>query len=260
MSKVHIATPGTQRLSLRAAILIYGSDYLMGSAFATVHGIERGTHPTSGAPTIAAGVPATREACANLLRGLGSQAGFNGFLTPELLYIGANVTAWWRPPAPARVFFECVNDKAPAKHLGKVSAITPQPGLVFTLAGDAWHVFAVKGADRPTPATRLYRAPYFNVDEHGYICEGNLSRPASVSAESLARFERAFFDSRFTHTNVRSSKDITTHKGGIYALWRDLLRGQWKSFPEATLVSAGKTLAQRIRQLDKQESNDDMPF
>lgn len=163
----------------------------------------------------------------------------------ELLYIGAGVAAWWRPPSQARVYFHCEE-----KRLGTCSAITPQPGLVFARAGAGWYVYAVKGTARPAADTPLFRAPYFNVNVHGLICEGNLERPAEVTAETLAAFERGFFDSRFTHPNMHGPREMTTLKGGAYALWKALLAGRWQTFPEKYLVSDRHTVSQRLTDLE----------
>ena len=241
--KVTITTPSVERYQLQHAVLIYGCGR---KSYATLHDIDRAL----GGPVIGAGRPITQDAAAALGKSLAVHSGFTGFVAPEILYIGPTVAAWWRAPAPARVYFE-TQDKRPQRNLGTVSGVTPQPGLVFALAENRWFVFAVRGTERPTAATLLYRTPYFNVWETGEICEGNLHRPDTVSTESLAAFERAFFDSRFTHTNIRRGSDIARFKGGPYALWRALLAGQWKHFPEATLVPIKASLGQMMKKLEE---------
>lgn len=243
MGDVHVITPGAERFRLDSAILIYRAREQI---YATAHSIRNG----KGGPSIGPGNPVTTEQAAQFAREFEVQTGYSGFLAPEILYTGARVTAWWRAPKPACVHFDARNEKDPKRDLGQVTAVTPQPGLVFALAGEHWFVFAVRGADRPGPGTRIHRTPYFNVWKDGRICEGNLSRPATVSAESLSAFERAFFESRFTHVNVQKGSDIARFNGGPYALWRDLLAGRWKSYPEATLVSMNTTLAQTLKKLE----------
>ncbi|HXC39404.1 MAG TPA: PRTRC system protein B, partial [Burkholderiales bacterium] len=236
---VHVTAPGIERFELKSAILLYTNG---GSYYATLHGIE-----TKGQPVIGPGAPVTAEAIAPMVRSLGLQSGFDGFLSPELLYVGPDAAAWWRPPAPARVFFQTREDDD-GKGIGTATAVTPHPGLVFVLAR-SWYVFAVRGNERPGPNTPLYRAPYFNVWESGEICEGNLERPSAVTPESLAAFERGFFESRFTHPNVRNGKLLTSYPGGVTKLWKDLLAGKHKNFPEHRLVKTKATLAERLKKL-----------
>lgn len=250
-SIVDIHVPGPQKFELAAAILVYQT-FHRDRSFATVHSIDR----RRSTPTIGVGQPASAAACRQLLAGLAAGEQFNGFIDDRMLYIGQQVSAWWRPPQRTRVHFDCVNTDHPDKHLGQVSRTVPLPGLVFALAAGKWYVFAVKGADRPTPATRIFRAPFFNVWEQGHICEGNIERPAEVNAGTLAAFERAFFESRFTHPNVQRGADLTRFKGGPYALWRALLNVEWvpcpfeNHFPEETLVDTKRTLANTLKKLE----------
>jgi PRTRC genetic system protein B len=234
------------RYELAAAILLYraGND-----TYATLHEVE--TH-RKGGPMLGAGVPATTEACADFARSIAERSAFAGFTEPRMLYVGPRVMAWWRAPAPARVWFESDRDDG-KKLIGTRTAITPHPGLVFAIAHGEWYVWAVKGDKRPTPDTRVWFAPYFNVYHDGHICEGNVQRPDRVTPDTVAAFERAFFESKFTHPNVQRAREFCAMKGGAYAFWRALLDGRFKQFPDQHLVAVagrGKTLAERIRQLE----------
>lgn len=247
MAKVHVDIEGATTYELAAAILLYGNAQER-AAYATVHEIERG----KGGLVLGPGTAATKSSIADLVRSLGERAGFSGFISHQLLYVGAGVVAWWRAPACTRVWFDTKDEEGGKRKnpIGTRNAITPQPGLVFALAHGEWYVYAVKGDERPSANARLYRAPYFNVWTGGHICEGNIVRPGSVNAESLATFERAFFDSRFTHPNLHGPRDLTTFKGGVYAFWRALLDGRWKVFPERYLVDDRATLAGRMKSLE----------
>lgn len=239
---IDVKTPGSTRLALSQAILLYTNDHIhRPEVYATVHPVLRG----KGGTRLGAGVAATREGCAAFVGAMADQSAFAGFLAPAMLYVSPRLVAWWRAPAPARVWFD-TGDAAPAEKHIHGSAVTPHPGLVFVLADRSWYVYAVKGADRPTPTTKLWRAPYFNINEAGHLCEGNIERPDRVNAETIAQFERAFFDSRFTHPNGRR---MVRGKGGIYALWRDLLRHAElrTTFPESALTTAGFTLEACLR-------------
>lgn len=230
---------------LHSAILLYSAQ--SNDVYATLHAVERG----KGGTRLGAGIPATAEACAGFVRALSDAAAFSGFIEPRMLYIGPRIAVWHRPPGSARVWFDTTGAAGAdqtAAHIGSRTAITPHPGLVFALADGQWHVAAVKGSARPVPGTALHVAPYFNVWRGGHICEGNIRRPDKVTPETIAAFERAFFESRFTHPNMTR---LVRFKGGAGALWTALLDGKFKTFPERALLPQKTTLAQWIRQLEK---------
>lgn len=252
VTDVHAHTEGDRRYTLTSAILLYSTDSMVGNdVYATVHGIRR----DKGGAALGVGVPATIEACGDFARAIADRAAFSGFLSPNLLYVGPRTAAWWRPPQPTRVWFKTEDAKDPKRDIGERTAVTPHPGLVFVVSEGRWFVFAVKGDKRPGPETRTFRAPYFNVWVSGQICEGNVQRPSRVTPETIDRFEQAFFESRFTHSNVQRHSDVTRYKGGFYALWRALLDGKFKrAFPEETLVPHSKaTLAEQLRNLEEKK-------
>jgi PRTRC genetic system protein B len=246
---VSIGRPARYRLS--SAILVYSNgDMPRADCYATLHTV---THPKKGGPRLEPGVTATAEGCAEFVRAIVDRGGFDGFIEPRMLYIGPRVAVWWRAPAPARVWFECPPQKKPVNDIGTRNAVVPHPGLVFAIADGEWYVAAVKGRDRPQPDTPLFVAPYFNVWTGGHICEGNVERPARVTPETISHFERAFFESKFTHPN---QPRITTSKGGPYAFWKAMLEyngdadKRVSAFPEHALRSAKTTLAGYIKQLE----------
>lgn len=247
-SDVSVASADARDLRLVAAVLVYGDG--KGSAYATVHAIGsqgKNLH-------LEAGRPATRAACANLARTLGEAATLSGFTPPALLYLGAQTIAWWRAPCRTRVFFAAVGDPQSGA-IGKRNAVVPHPGLVFAVTASEWYVAAVRGTARPGPETKLFRAPYWNVWKSGRICEGNVRLPERMSANMIADYERAFFDSNFTHPN--DPRGLVKHKGGAIGFWSDMLIGLHPhSFPERALSPMGCTLAAFIKKLEKNNGRD----
>lgn len=243
---IKIQSAGESTLKLSQAVLIYTARD-NNEAYATLHDIDRG----KGGTRIGAGIPATTEACAGFIQLLADRAAFSGFIAPQILYIGPGTVAWWRPPAATRVWF---NTKKPAAgdqtavHIGERTAVTPHPGLVFALAAGEWYVAAVKGSARPDADTQLHVAPYFNVWKGGHICEGNVRRPRKVTPETIAAFERAFFESRFTHPNMQR---LVKFKGGAGAFWTAMLDGEFKTFPERVLLPSETTLANWLKKMEK---------
>jgi PRTRC genetic system protein B len=161
-----------------------------------------------------------------------------------LLYQDLTTMAWWVPPARRHIWFRCTGGELGAHERGES---VPHPGLVFAAASDrTWRVWAVKGCERPSEATPLFQAPYFNVYGTGAICQGNVDVPTGGFAGSVAdrieAWNKAFFDSFFTHPNTQGP--LVNYKGGPYRFWRDMLDGRHAVFPESALVPLGTSLAQ----------------
>lgn len=269
--RVSLNTPERPSWTLRQAVLVYLQQERLGGgseqrAYATLHNVSQGKR----GPQLEAGVPATREACADLARALGATSTLAGFVPPNLLYMGAQSIIWWRPPAPARIFFDTTknaagdqsNDKTGAALIGKRTGVIRHPGLVFAVAGGEWYVYAVMGAERPEPTTALLRAPYFNVWVDGRICTGNVRLPDTLSTQALGAYEKAFFESEFTHPNVHGRERLLN--GNPYAFWKELLDRSAKkaadSFPTNSLVNLKlslQTLAKRLERSGKPLDGDD---
>lgn len=265
LDRVTVATEATPTWALRRAVLVYQQDHIQigerenARVYATVHDVESG----KGGLQLGAGVPATREACADLARALGANASLSGFVPESLLYLGARSLIWWRPPGPGRVFFDTTkdaagdqaDDKTGAGLIGKRNAVVPHPGLVLAVTGGHWFVYALKGTARPAPDQELFRAPYFNVWESGEICTGNVRLPDTLTPAALAVYERAFFDSEFTHPNMRGRGELVRWPGGPYAFWKAALDGAFNppppmGFPLNALVPARLTLKGLAKKLE----------
>jgi len=119
----------------------------------------------------------------------------------------------------------------------------PQPALLFRASEGHLAVRALAEIERPTPKTKLFRAPYWNVYESGDVCLGSTKVPREASVASLPRWEQAFFESEFIHANV--AKKLTEFPGGFVAMWKSLI-GK-KKFPVEHLADAGETLEKFIK-------------
>lgn len=239
---------GSTHWRLKHAVLVYDAEHTIGDArsavpaYATVHRV-RVRHNQA---QLEAGVPATREACADLARALGANAALAGFIPEHLLHIGSRSLMWWRPAAPALMHFDCRQAGKAGEVLGVRAGRCAQPALVFAVNHRSWWVFALAGNTRPEPGTKLLRAPYLNVWADGRICTGNAALPTALSPAALAGYEKAFFESRFTHSNLHGKKRLV-RTGSVYALWRGLLDTEKKipqiGFPVHQLVQTKTTLS-----------------
>lgn len=229
MQVVFHDTRQTEKLS--GAVLVYES-------FATMHSIE---HREAG-PVIVPGVLATKEALVCALRNLLPESDASTGLIPEVLLAkGVDHMVWWIKPQMRSVRFACTE-------FGSRCDIVPNPGLVMVASQKGWYVFAVKCKGRPTPSTKLYQAPYFNVWKSGQICTGNVTLPSGADWVKTDLWEEAFFGSAFSHPNVHSPDKLV--KAGAYAFWRDMLDGKYgRKFPTPLLVDRKMTLESMYRQV-----------
>ena len=233
-----IQAPSAGTVHLRRAVLIY--DGQQGSALATVHDIE----DVDGEAVICAGQAMTPRAAMDLAKALLKRAAHGGFLPETALYMDGDAIVWWVPPTRRHIAFRVEDEHAEAFGGRERGETVPHPGLVFAASGRVWRVWAVKGAGRPTPATPLYQAPYFNVDAQGNICRGNAPVPEGTTVEKIAAWNDAFLRSYFTHPN--GAGKLVRYRSGAYAFWRDLLDGRFQRFPERVLVDVKTTLGRML--------------
>ncbi len=215
-----------EAVNLKHAILLY-------ETFATVHDVElKGGKQ----PVIKPGELATKEGLISALRALlpETERG-TGLLAENILATGVDHMVWWVKPATREVWFSC-KDIGGERH-----APVPNPGLVMVVSKSGWHVFAVKGKDRPTPETELFQVPYFNVWAGGKICTGTARTPQGADAKKPKAWEDAFFQSFFTHPNIHAPQKLVA-KGGAFKFWKDMLDGRYQRFPEGMLVATKQTM------------------
>jgi PRTRC genetic system protein B len=229
---IHAPTDGV--LKLDQAVLIYRG--AAGSALATVHAVEE----VDGEPVIGAGRAMTPHSVQALAGALLKRAAHGGFLPDNVLFLAGDLILWWLRPAMRHVAFRVSERDAGLLGAVERGESVPHPGLVFAASGREWRVWAVKGAQRPTPATPLFQAPYFNVDAHGHVCPGSVPKPDGTTAEKIGAWNEAFFGSYFTHPNVAAK--LVRYPGGSYAFWRDMLDRRFARFPQRVLVPVNATL------------------
>lgn len=241
--RVHV--PEAQTFTLEAAILVYGARH--GGAYISRHGIEKGRSGLH----LGAGQPLEQGDLLTLLARAGRDVGVRGWIAPRILYVAPRAIAWWRPAAPAPMFFNAGSIDKRARQ-----GTAPQPSLVFAVTSSRrWHVWAVGGDERPHAGTRLMQAPYPNVYEDGQVCQGNVDLPKVLAPSTIEGFERGFFESRFTHANAGR---LCLHKDGHQGMWRDLLAAPAGGrFPDACLLPTDTNLGDAMRMVADSKEIDD---
>lgn len=236
-AEIHLG--GESAFTLRSAVLIYSDGRQL---FATRHDPQ----PSDvGAPTLGPGQLVTTAFLKELATGLGASVPAE-VLPERVLVRTADVTVWWRPASRAPVFFNLARDVANAPKLRKLSGRRMwHPPLVFRAEGANLWVRALLKNERPTAGTRLMAAPYFNVSATGGVCVGSMRKPHDRSLASIDGWERAFFESEFTH-QLPGTK-LTAHPGGFYGMMHDATHPRTKAFVSSWLAPAGKKHGQLLR-------------
>jgi PRTRC genetic system protein B len=218
-----------RQYQLTRAILVYESQDRRDCA-ASVHEVAR----HHGRPVIAPGQPVTLAALEQLIAGLGRNVG-SDFIPPQILSVGLDKVAWWCPAQRRRIWFKPDKrfDATPDEAIQRLIKLNGQfiyyPPLLF-VAAHSLKVYALAVNQRPVPATPIYKAPFWNLTG-GDMCNGNLTLPAS-HPDHLDGFEKAFFDSAFTHNS--GGGQLCVHPGGYCGLLEDLIHFQ----PDETYWSA----------------------
>jgi PRTRC genetic system protein B len=121
------------------------------------------------------------------------------YVPPNVVALGRGAIAWYEPAAPRVMFFRTHGESA-AQRFNEV--LVPQPPLVFVARDHGLRVFALREDERPTMATPLAAAPYWNVYADGRVCTGSMRLPASFDPRDTASWTASFFGSNFTHMNT----------------------------------------------------------
>ena len=139
----------------------------------------------------------------------------------------------WYRPAEERVLLHKPQLKLPSAVKAWV------PATLYSTDGRHLEVMALGSNARPTAATRLYRPPYFNVNDSGDVCLGtaNRNKPERTYAGIMEYWEDLFWKSEATHEN--GGKKVK--EGSLAEAWKKKIKTgeKWK---QAELVSSKQTL------------------
>lgn len=191
------------------------------------------------------GKPFQKEQLSQLAIALGDQTfepmQLKGLFPENVLFFQQNFTGinllWWLPPGIRHLHFKSA--------LKLPSTTYHLPGLIFMVNGKQLSVFAVKGKRRPSLKTKLFKGPFHNTSGNGLVCLGTAgdTKPRKFLQDELARWERRFFGSNFTHGGDNIAKG--------YNINLVLKTAQKKPFNESALApSSFKTVEGLIKKLN----------
>lgn len=112
----------------------------------------------------------------------------------------------------------------------------PFPQLVFVVTKNSLNIYATKdGTKRPTPATRLFQLPIWNVYDRGSVCLGSASLPSRFTSleDLIDAWKKIWFETTFSHND-----EVTQ------SLWESL-EGS-KKFPMKKLGQSTGTIGELI--------------
>ena len=225
---------GSEVLSLKGALLVYRG---RSRGFVTWHEVRN--EKSEGAPFLGEAQEVTTDFVHHLAEGLGTAIPTE-ILPENVLARTAETIAWWTPTIVRTMFF-APHDPDAHKLNGNRFL---QPPLVWKVKGKDLWVRALPENRRPVAETQLMIAPYWNVDgETGWICQGSMRSPEDPSVNAIPFWERAFFQSEFTHHT--GARRLTTHPRGFLGLWTSLAGG-WRKFPLKYLTPAKESLQEFI--------------
>ncbi len=230
--QIHVSIGENHRFELREALLVYGDRQ---KSFVTRHDV---TLQKDSSPTLGPAQPLTVAFVESLVRSL-CESSDAEVLPGNILAKGDRMIAWWTPAQRRQMFYENSEGKAAALN----GRVFPQPPLVWRVKNGDLTIRALTENKRPQTATKLAVAPFWNLSDDGRVCTGSMRRPDGATVSSIPDWERGFYESAFTHSNVGR---LTRHPEGFDGLWTEIA-GKPKPFPQETLIVLPQTLAQFVR-------------
>lgn len=139
---------------------------------------------------------------------------------------------WYTPAQEINLFF------SPALKIANGKAYVP--AMVWKAGSEHLSVFALKGNKKPTPRTKLYHAPFFNIYKNGNVCMGTVEvtvKQESCLEDFITKWEDHFWNSYFSHL----MDGFTPVKGNIVLLWKQLVETK-ETFPISVLKPTHQTI------------------
>ena len=163
-------------------------------AFATMH--EPRNSPDGGPPYLDAGEPLTVDFLKQLAKGLGRSVP-REILPSNVLARTPDMLVWWTRQQRRAMFF---SDSSDGRTLNGNLFPQPRAGLQSMRIG----TFGARPGREQTARsdTALMFAPYWNCDGGGRVCQGSMRAPGKLCLEAMKPWERAFFESEFTHAAI----------------------------------------------------------
>ena len=233
------------KLMLSRAVLLYEDDDKKRCA-ATVHEVQLAPQK---APQMLPGRLLGAGELVEVLQRLSAAPLARQVLPERLLYFDSAMMLWWLPECQRGLHFTTADLKGIS---GKPVA---HPPLLFKAEPGALFVFALGQNQRPTNVTPLLVAPYYNLYSYGKMCRGNISLPETLSPTDgeFTHWEKAFFETNFTHSNDGRR---CVHPGGHNGMWQELAQTHPAPFRAEWLLPTKLKVSDLLTVKDKRERDE----
>ncbi len=168
------------------------------------------------------------------------------FFPPEVVAWSRNEVLWFEKSRIRPIYFNAPEPKR--RFVNKISGQNVLwPNLLMQISRHEINCWAVKSSRKPSPHTKLYRAPFINISNNHRFCPPNEFH--GLSDENIIDFARKaadlFFRGHFSHLYGNMEPRIS-RPGGLDRFWvhmaKQLAAGKVKSFPNQYLVPANLTV------------------
>jgi PRTRC genetic system protein B len=244
----YVKVGASQEFTLNRALLVYGESsydgYPYRHPFVTLHEVIH----DEGEARLGVAQLLTPQALLSVLAELGHS--LPAEILPECVIARTSeMVAWWSPAQVRPMFF---SDRGEDKTLRQLSGKQyPHPPLLFKASGKSLWIRVLGESIRPVAKTKLYMAPYWNCYDNAVVCTGSMRIPQRNSVAAIPAWERAFFESAFSH--AAGVTKHTRHPGGVLALWQSLQ--DKKRFPTKYLFPVEETLEEFLASNDTSYAN-----
>lgn len=145
----------------------------------------------------------------------------------EIAHGGKYEMIWYRPEEQRQLFF--------SESLHIPSGVAWVPALLYRVQSNSLDVFALADNSRPEPVTKLFHAPFHNVNG-GDVCLGSASvkKPDQKTFHTIMKYwEDMFWLSEFSHLAAANNPT----RSNLTLLWKQLIGKQkkWGDFKPAEL-------------------------
>lgn len=162
-----------------------------------------------------------------------------GILPNRVLHINTDESGqviWYTPAQKVGLFF--------GNSLGIVNGLASVPSLIWKAGKDSLFIYAYKGERKPSEATQLYHAPFFNLYSNGGVCMGTVNldiQKCTCLEDFISTWEHYFWNSYFSHL----IGEFNPVNGNILQLWQELI-STGKPFPSDVLKKTNLKLENLI--------------
>lgn len=245
VAEIDGAGRGSRSGSLTAAQAVVLYEGEVSGVNATLAARHEITVESSGRPQLGPGVPLDRRTLDIILRKVAGQqtATERKMLPANLVYFDEGRMVWHMPARRAPVWFR--TGRADFDRQFKDREVL-WPPLLFRARPGALDVWALAGNDRPTAESLVYLVPAYNMYLHGAMCAGTARLPDTLAIGNRERFEQAFYETEFTHSNYGGGTKPTSHPRGHDCLWRQMIwRQAFRGYPTRYLMPAYRKATER---------------